>query len=94
MSNNVVADSYLLAQKVYELIFSRKFTQWEDYLFIFSITDSWQGKYQFMTSLLFTPTGKEWKLFKLPNFLTFLYYFIRPFRLIKEYLGASHFSVK
>ncbi|NJR45523.1 MAG: nucleotidyltransferase family protein [Hyellaceae cyanobacterium CSU_1_1] len=86
--------AYLLAQKVYELIFSRNFTQGEDYLFIFRITDSWQGKYLFVTSLLFTPTGKEWKFFKLPNSLTFLYYFIRPFRLIKEYLGASHFSVK
>ncbi|MEO0011716.1 MAG: hypothetical protein RLZZ535_105 [Cyanobacteriota bacterium] len=86
--------AYLLAQKVYELIFSRNFTQWEDYLFIFSITDSWRGKYQFITSLLFTPTEKEWKFFKLHNSLTFLYYFIRPFRLIKEYLGASHFSVK
>lgn len=86
--------AYLLAQKVYQLIFTRKFTQLEDYLFIFSITDSWQGKYQFVKSLLFTPTGKEWKFFKLPNSLSFLYYFIRPFRLIKEYLGASHFSVK
>ncbi|NJO96419.1 MAG: nucleotidyltransferase family protein [Pleurocapsa sp. CRU_1_2] len=86
--------AYLGAQKVYKLVFSRNFTQWEDYLFIFSIADSWQGKYQFLTSLLFTPTEKEWKFLQLPNSLTFLYYFIRPFRLIKEYLGASHFSVK
>jgi hypothetical protein len=76
-----------LARKVYALIFTRNFTQWEDYAFVFSITDSWIGKYQFIKGLLFTPTAKEWEFLQLPQYLSFLYFFIRPYRLLKEYLN-------
>lgn len=75
-----------LFRQVRQIIFERRFTQWEDYAFIFNLTDSWRGKLQFLGSLLFTPTQKEWEIIKLPKLLFPLYYLIRPFRLTKEYL--------
>ena len=78
-----------LYSQVSQLIFTRRFTQWEDYSFIFQITDSWQGKLQFLKGLLFTPTAKEWDTVQLPKSLFFLYYFIRPYRLTTEYLTAK-----
>lgn len=79
-----------LYSQVHRLIFTRCFTQWEDYAFIFQITDSWQGKLQFLKGLLFTPTAKEWDAVQLPKSLFFLYYLIRPYRLAKEYLTANN----
>ena len=75
-----------LFEQVREVIFLRPFTQIEDYVFIFKITDSWLGKLQFLTGLLFTPTTKEWDAVKLPKALFPLYYLIRPYRLTKELL--------
>lgn len=37
--------------------------------------------------LIFTPTCKEWSYFKLPLKLSFLYYFIRPLRLVYSYFA-------
>jgi len=79
-----------LFAQVQRLIFDRRFTQWEDYAFILNLTDSWQGKLQFLTSLLFTPTSKEWEAVKLPSSLFPLYYLIRPYRLTKQYLTRSN----
>lgn len=76
-----------LYRQVRQLIFTRRFTQWEDYAFIFKITDSWQGKLQFISGLLFIPTNKEWEAVKLPKYLFPLYSAIRPYRLTKEYLA-------
>ena len=78
-----------LFEHVLKLIFTREFTQWEDYQFILSLTDSWQGKFWFLSSLLFTPTMKEWEIVKLPSFLFPLYYLIRPCLLIKQYLTRN-----
>lgn len=78
--------AFSLFEQVREIIFLRLFTQWEDYVFIFKITDSWLGKLQFLTGLLFTPTTKEWDVVKLPQALFPLYYLIRPYRLTKELL--------
>ena len=78
-----------LFNRVQKLIFSRRFTQMEDYTFILNLTDSWQGKLRFSSSLLFTPTAKEWDTIALPNFLFPLYYAIRPYRLVKQYLAGS-----
>ena len=79
-----------LLKQVRELIFTRPFTQWEDYGFIFNLTDSWQGKLKFLSSLLFTPTMKEWEVVKLPSFLFPLYYLIRPYLLVKQYLTKAN----
>ena len=78
-----------LFEQVRRIIFERSFTQLEDYGFIFKITDSWQGKLQFLKDLLFTPTKKEWDTVQLPKSLFFLYYLIRPYRLMKEYLTVK-----
>lgn len=79
-----------LYNQVRQLIFTRCFTQWEDYAFIFQISDSWRGKLQFLKGLFFTPTAKEWNTVQLPKPLFFLYYFIRPYRLTKEYLTVKN----
>lgn len=75
-----------LFEQVQELVFTRPFTQWEDYSFILNLTDSWPGKLKFLSSLLFTPTMKEWETVNLPSFLFPLYYVIRPCLLMKQYL--------
>jgi len=80
----------VLFEQVQQLIFTRPFTQWEDYGFIFKLTDSWQGKLRFLSSLLFTPTMKEWEAVKLPSFLFPLYHVIRPYLLTKQYLNRSN----
>ena len=76
-----------LFQQVRQLIFDRRFTQFEDYAFIFNLTDSRRGKLYFLSTLLFTPTAKEWDAVKLPKYLFPLYYLIRPYRLTREYLS-------
>ncbi len=86
--------AYMLYGQVRQLIFTRCFTQWEDYAFVYKITDSWLGKLQFASALLFTPTTKEWKEIQLPKFLFPLYYLIRPYRLTREYLAMSNKSYK
>ena len=82
-----------LFKQVERLVFSRRFTQWEDYAFIFNLTDSWQGRLRFLNSLLFTPTAKEWDAVKLPSSLFPLYYLIRPYRLTRQYLTRSKNAV-
>ena len=79
-----------LFRQVRKLIFTRPFTQWEDYGFILKITDSWQGKLKFLSSLLFTPTMREWEVIQLPSSLFPLYYAIRPFLLVKQYLMGQN----
>ena len=79
----------MLFTQVRKLIFNRRFTQWEDYVFIFNLTDSWQGKIKFLSGLLFTPTEKELEAVKLPRWLFPLYRIIRPYRLIEQYLSKS-----
>lgn len=81
--------AYSLYKRVSQRIFIRRFTQWEDYVFIFKITDSWLGKLKFMNGLLFTPTTKERDVIELPKVLFPLYYLIRPYRLTKELLNKN-----
>lgn len=88
IENNSRANN--LFNLVEKQIFTRLFTQMEDYTFILNLTDSWQGKLRFLTSLLFTPTAKEWETIALPNFLFPLYYAIRPYRLVKQYLTVAN----
>jgi hypothetical protein len=85
--------AYSLYQQVCNLIFERPFTQLEDYVFIFKITDSWRGKWQFFSSLIFLPTAKEWEFLPLPKSLFFLYYLIRPFRLVLDYSNLKQKKV-
>ena len=79
----------MLFQQVRQLIFARRFTQFEDYAFVFNLTDSRRGKLFFLSRLLFTPTNKEWDAVKLPKYLFSLYYLIRPYRLMKEYFNKQ-----
>lgn len=81
--------AYSLFKQVRRLIFTRRFTQWEDYIFIFNITDSWLGKLKFLSTLIFTPTMKEFHSITLPKYLFPLYYVIRPCRLFSSYFISS-----
>lgn len=76
-----------LFKQVGEMVFIRRFTQWEDYRFVFQITDSKRGKIKFLRKLLFTPTTKDWDTIRLPKSLFPLYYLIRPYRLTKVFFG-------
>lgn len=57
---------------------------WRFSPFHFRIRDNFPDALIYFFRLLFQPTIKEWELFSLPDRLLFLYYIIRPYRLLKE----------
>lgn len=81
--------AYSLFKQVQRLIFTRRFTKWENYIFMFKITDNWLGKLKFLSSLIFTPTMKEFHFITLPKYLFPLYYVIRPYRLFLSYFISN-----
>ena len=52
----------------------------------FQLLHGWENKFLFLTSLL-KPTQLDYLSYPLPSRLTFLYYFIRPFNIIKRWSG-------
>jgi hypothetical protein len=62
---------------------------WRFSPFHFQVRDSFPDKIVYFCRLFFQPTCKEWEVYPLPFRLLFLYYFLRPYRLIMEGLGKE-----
>jgi hypothetical protein len=77
--------SKVLAEQVKKNLFVKQLTETEKYLFIFRSRKGLLDKFHYLFHILFTPTAKEWHFLPLPQSLSFLYYFIRPLRLLLEY---------
>ena len=60
---------------------------WRFSPFHFQIRDSLADKISYFFRLFFQPTIKEWERFPLPDHWLFLYYILRPYRIIKEGLS-------
>ena len=71
-----------LAKEVEEKIFTTSFTEREKYIFIYRVREKIKDQLRYLLHILFVPTAKEWQFLPLPNNISFLYYFIRPFRLL------------
>ena len=75
-----------LVQEVVDNIFTRELTDMEEHIFVIKSKERLQDKIHCLSHLIFSPTAKEWNYIALPKSLSFFYYLIRPYRLIKEYL--------
>ncbi len=65
-------------------------------LFHFSIRESVTDKLRYLFYLLLVPTRRDWHIMTLPARFAFLYYLLRPLRLLAEtfYLGLSKLKSK
>ncbi len=75
----------VLAKQVKKSLFIEQLTETGKYIFIFRSRESLLDKFHYLFNILFTPTAKEWNFLPLPQSLSFLYYFIRPLRLLLKY---------
>ena len=73
-----------LEEQVKTWLFNEQFTEIEKYIFISQTTRSLTNKVHYLWKIVFTPTAKEWNFVPLPKSLSFLYFFIRPLRLLLE----------
>jgi len=55
--------------------------------FQLSVRDSWSDCLNYLFRLIFRPTKKEWKRYRLPDFCTFFYYPLRLIGLVTERIG-------
>ena len=51
--------------------------------FHIKVRNSFSDKFRYVLKVLFCPSVKEWQYFPVPASLSFVYYFLRPYRLIK-----------
>jgi len=84
-----------LSKKVIEKIMhqSQGYTEslnWRFSSIHFSVRDSLLDKVKYGIRLFFQPTIREWDKYPLPGLLLFLYYFLRPYRLISEGFRKHH----
>ncbi|MDA3789400.1 MAG: nucleotidyltransferase family protein [Desulfobacula sp.] len=84
-----------LAKKIIEKIMNQSpgFTEtlsWRFSPIHFSVRDSILDRIRYAIRLFFQPTIREWDKYPLPDLLLFLYYFLRPYRLISEGFKKRH----
>jgi hypothetical protein len=48
--------------------------------------ERWRDKLRYCLRMPFTPNARDWEHFRFPNSLSMLYYLMRPFRLMGEYV--------
>ncbi|OUL26880.1 hypothetical protein BV378_12205 [Nostoc sp. RF31YmG] len=80
-SNTLVKSLYL---QVCEWLFERQPSKFEVYILHLKVREHLADKLRYFLYLTITPNEKEWALLPLPKFLSFLYYLLRPLRLIAE----------
>jgi hypothetical protein len=76
-----------LAQQSQISIFEQPLKEINKYIFIANLKNSMFIQFAYLTTMLLTPTAKEWEYLKLPKSLRLLYFFIRPYRLFVNYIG-------
>ena len=75
----------LVKQIIENISSNKKFVDLEERLFVVRSRERLPDQINSLFRLIFAPTAKEWNYFALPNSISFLYYFIRPYRLLREY---------
>ncbi len=82
---NQDAAAKCLVKEVVDSIFTREFTDMEEHMFIVKSRERLQDQIHCLSHFIFAPTAKEWNYVALPKSISFLYYLIRPYRLLSEY---------
>jgi Uncharacterised nucleotidyltransferase len=78
----------LLCLQVYEWLFEKPPTEFEVYRFRLQVRERWADKIGYFLHLVITPTKKEWLFLPVPKSFCFIYYVVRPIRLIWKYILA------
>lgn len=79
-----------LAQDVAIDLFNASNTKYNNYLFLFKSRERIGDRLTYLLDLLFTPNEEDWNLLQLPKYFHSLYYIVRPYRLLVEYLFHSN----
>jgi hypothetical protein len=79
-----------LKAQVKEYIFDKPLKETEEYIFQFKIRSNFRDRVSYLINLIFIPTTKEWEYIQLPKSLSFLYYFVRPYRLMTKFLNDKN----
>ena len=77
-----------LSDRVVARIFGQNLTEIEEYFFVINSRERLQDKISCFNNFVFVPTANEWDYVNLPMSLSFLYYLIRPYLLIKKYSSS------
>ncbi len=86
----------VLSQEVVVLLFENPLDNYHKSItnrfssFHIRIRDNFSDKLKYFFRLIFSPTYKEWINFPLPAWLSFLHYFLRPYRLMMSKLRSRH----
>ncbi|MGH2413564.1 MAG: nucleotidyltransferase family protein, partial [Microcystaceae cyanobacterium] len=72
----------VLAWQVRERLFDSPLTDVEKHFFLVQVRERLLDKALYLRHLILTPSGKEWALLPLPQFLFFFYYLLRPVKLL------------
>ncbi len=78
-----------LVKEVVNRIFTKEFMGVDEHIFVVKSRERLQDKIYCLSYFIFAPTAKEWNYIALPKSISFLYYLIRPYRLVKEYLTSA-----
>jgi hypothetical protein len=60
--------------------------------YFFQLQDNWRARWRYLLRLIVAPNVGDWQFQPLPNHLIFLYALLRPFRLLKKYVGGARRS--
>ena len=80
----------LLATQVSDRLFKSSDLKFNKYLFLLRCRNSNRDKFTYLSNITFAPNEKDWNFLQLPKYFHFLYYIIRPYRLLIEYLFESN----
>ncbi len=85
-------DNQPVVRKLAESVHQRLFDDadnptgiFKDQLLYLKMRERFLDKARYVFYLTFTPNVRDWEFLSLPNFLFFLYYILRPFRLVLRY---------
>ncbi|MEL6581415.1 MAG: nucleotidyltransferase family protein, partial [Cyanobacteria bacterium J06621_12] len=83
-----------LAKEVKDRLFNFSDPKFNSYLFILRCRERYRDKLQFLICLLCVPKQEDWRFIRLPQYLHFFYYAIRPLRLLIKAGKISGNSLK
>jgi hypothetical protein len=57
--------------------------------YFFKLQDGWRARWRYWLRVVVAPNVGDWQFLPLPRQLVFLYALLRPFRLLRKYLGSA-----
>ena len=80
----------LLAKQISDRLFDeQENSEFENHIFLVRCRERYEDKLRYILNVLFVPNEKDWLFLNLPKQLHFLYYIIRPYRLLIESIFPS-----